>query len=124
MEANEVTGKPEISGIDAVLNTLQRTTDELGEMTGMHNQDVKVIEALTQQVRSFQDMRPEEFKALWQAKCLKSGVHHGFMDAPGRVDVPVFNQLRLHGWIEPNPDMAGFWILTEAGRLLIGEDKD
>ena len=69
---------------------------------------------------TFQDMRPEEFKALWQAKCLKSGIHHGYENLPGRVDVPVFNQLRNHGWIEPNPDRAGFWILTEAGRLLIG----
>ena len=71
-------------------------------------------------VDTFQKMNPQDFLALWNAKCLLSGIHHGAARAPGRTDPETLNRLRNHGWIEPS-DRAGFWILTEAGRLLIGE---
>lgn len=73
-------------------------------------------------LQRFQAMSPAEFQALYNAKWLTSGIHHDdFIRAPGKTAPSILNGLRERGLVEPNADRAGYWKLTEAGRLLMGE---
>lgn len=83
------------------------------------------IASLKIAVQAFQKMLPAEFLALYNAKWLTSGIHHDdFRRAPGKTAPRILNLLRESGLVEPNPEIAGFWILSEAGKLLIGESEE
>jgi hypothetical protein len=75
-------------------------------------------------VKTLQELHPSEFKALWNAKCLpNSGIHNGAYRAPGGTDDDTLRTLVERGWLQANSERRGFYVLTHAGKKLIGEPE-
>jgi hypothetical protein len=72
-------------------------------------------------LNTLQALHPSEFKALWNAKCLpNSGTHNGAYRAPGGTDDETLRRLLERGLLQANPERRGFYVLTDAGKALIG----
>lgn len=83
------------------------------------------IEDLQKRLKALQELQPDEFKALWTARCLpNSGVHYGMGQAPGYIARRTQEALLELELLHENPKRPGFYILTYSGRRLIGEDTN
>lgn len=100
--------------------------DEIQELVGrFQDHTYSSVKELVGDFNTLQALHPSEFKALWNAKCLpNSGIHNGAYRAPGGADDDTLRTLVERGWLQTNPERRGFYILTHAGKQLIGELKE
>jgi hypothetical protein len=80
---------------------------------------------LRQQLDQFRRLTPAEFRCLHIARNLPNGgVHAGTTRGPGSTEIAVLTTLEKRGLLERHPEKRLHWLLSEAGKLLLGDEVE